>query len=84
MALLDRDGVYGAPRFHLAAQKLKVKAHIGAEMTSSAETVGSRTQWLLPRVSVALRVSRGISKPVSSDYSHKAACPKISKADTQE
>ncbi len=34
MALLDRDGVYGAPRFHLAAQKLKVKAHIGAEVTS--------------------------------------------------
>ena len=34
MALLDRDGVYGAPRFHLAAAKLKVKAHIGAEITS--------------------------------------------------
>ena len=34
MALLDRDGVYGAPRFYLAAQKLKVKAHIGAEITS--------------------------------------------------
>src|SRR5215472_9693025 len=34
MALLDRDGVYGSPRFHLAAQKLKVKAHIGAEVTS--------------------------------------------------
>src|SRR5579862_7353723 len=34
MALLDRDGVYGAPRFHLAAQKLKIKAHIGAEVTS--------------------------------------------------
>jgi len=34
MALLDRDGVYGAPRFHLAAKKLKVKAHIGAEITS--------------------------------------------------
>src|ERR1700678_3519536 len=34
MALLDRDGVYGAPRFHLAAQKLKIKAHIGAEITS--------------------------------------------------
>src|SRR5580704_16378009 len=28
MALLDRDGVYGAARFHLAAQKLKMKAHI--------------------------------------------------------
>ncbi len=34
MALLDRDGVYGAPRFHLAADKRKVKAHIGAEITS--------------------------------------------------
>ena len=31
MALLDRDGVYGAARFHLAAKKLGVKAHIGAE-----------------------------------------------------
>ena len=29
MALLDRDGVYGAARFHLAAQKLKVKRILG-------------------------------------------------------
>ncbi len=34
MALLDTDGVYGAPRFHLAAGKAKIKAHIGAEVTS--------------------------------------------------
>ena len=34
MALLDRDGVYGAPRFYLAAKKLNIKAHIGAEITS--------------------------------------------------
>jgi len=33
MALLDRDGVYGAPRFHVAAKKTKLKAHIGAEVT---------------------------------------------------
>src|SRR6266850_1125496 len=32
MALLDRDGVYGAARFHLAGKKLGVKAHIGAEI----------------------------------------------------
>src|SRR5215831_67915 len=32
MALLDRDGIYGAPRFHLAAAKVGLKAHIGAEM----------------------------------------------------
>jgi error-prone DNA polymerase len=35
LALLDRDGVYGAPRFHLAAKKLSIKAHIGAEITSA-------------------------------------------------
>ncbi len=33
MALLDRDGVYGAPRFHLSAKKNGIKAHIGAELT---------------------------------------------------
>src|ERR1051326_9407743 len=33
MALLDRDGLYGAPRFYLAAQKIGVRAHIGAEVT---------------------------------------------------
>src|SRR5579864_5936212 len=33
MALLDRDGVYGAPRFHMAAKQSKIKAHIGAEIS---------------------------------------------------
>src|SRR5512146_156487 len=37
MALLDRDGVYGAPRFHLAARKLGLRAHIGAEITFSPQ-----------------------------------------------
>lgn len=32
MALLDRNGVYGAPRFHMAAKKAGIKAHIGAEV----------------------------------------------------
>jgi len=36
MALLDRDGVYGSPRFHLAAKKAGIKAHIGAEITCTA------------------------------------------------
>ena len=35
MALLDRDGVYGAPRFHLAAKQKGIKAHIGAEIKVS-------------------------------------------------
>jgi error-prone DNA polymerase len=33
MALLDRDGLYGAPQFYLAANKIGVRAHIGAEVT---------------------------------------------------
>jgi error-prone DNA polymerase len=35
MAVLDRDGVYGAPRFYLAAKKLTLQAHIGVEVTSA-------------------------------------------------
>ncbi|MGC2110991.1 MAG: error-prone DNA polymerase [Candidatus Korobacteraceae bacterium] len=53
MALLDRDGVYGAPRFYLAAKKLKIKAHIGAEITSllpctQANEAASRLALLCP------------------------------------
>ncbi len=33
MALLDRDGVYGSARFHRAAKKAGIKAHVGAEIT---------------------------------------------------
>src|SRR5438270_12747198 len=32
MALLDRNGLYGAPRFHTSAKKLGLRAHIGAEI----------------------------------------------------
>src|SRR5437870_8921291 len=44
MALLDRDGVYGSARFHLAAQKLGIKAHIGAEVTVSSPKSKTRRQ----------------------------------------
>ena len=33
LALLDRDGVYGAPRFHLAAKRAGIKPIVGAELT---------------------------------------------------
>jgi error-prone DNA polymerase len=32
MAIVDRNGVYGAPRFHMAAKKAGVRAHIGSEI----------------------------------------------------
>src|SRR5262245_34727576 len=33
LALLDRDGVYGLPRFHKAAQAAGIKPIVGAELT---------------------------------------------------
>jgi error-prone DNA polymerase len=33
LALLDRDGIYGVPRFHLAAKKAGIRAIVGAELT---------------------------------------------------
>src|SRR3954470_7493287 len=33
LALLDADGVYGAPRFHRAALKAGIRPIIGAELT---------------------------------------------------
>src|SRR3954471_22296149 len=38
LALLDRDGVYGAPRFHLAASRAGIKAIVGAELTMAMAT----------------------------------------------
>jgi error-prone DNA polymerase len=47
MALLDRDGVYGSPRFHLAANKAEIKAHIGAEVTCHSSRSESRLPLLV-------------------------------------
>src|SRR5512146_2651974 len=44
MALLDRDGVYGAPRFHQAAKKAGLKAHIGAEIQFRASNSAFENQ----------------------------------------
>jgi len=50
MALLDRDGVYGSPRFHLAMKKLGLKAHIGAEITSLLTASADPGEPALPRL----------------------------------
>src|SRR5579862_1094088 len=47
IALLDRDGVYGSPRFHMAAKTAGLRAHVGAEI--SVEGFGnraSRPSWM--------------------------------------
>jgi error-prone DNA polymerase len=50
MALLDRDGVYGAARFHLAMKKLGLQAHIGAEITSLLPHILLSDNVIPPRV----------------------------------
>src|SRR5271167_4852298 len=52
MALLDRDGVYGAAHFHLAMQKLGLQAHIGAEITSLLPHLPLSDNVALPRISL--------------------------------
>ncbi|MBI4622588.1 MAG: error-prone DNA polymerase [Verrucomicrobia bacterium] len=39
LALLDRDGVYGAPRLHGAARESNLRARVGAELTMEDGTV---------------------------------------------
>ncbi len=49
MALLDRDGVYGAPRFHLAGEKQGIKAHVGAEITVHSNVQRPRSKVQRPK-----------------------------------
>ena len=47
IAITDRNGIYGAARFHSMAKKRGIRAHIGAEI--SVRNLGSRMrppQWL--------------------------------------
>jgi error-prone DNA polymerase len=53
MALLDRNGLYGAPRFHITAKKAAIRAHIGAEI--AVRDAGERVRppaWVPHRVPV--------------------------------
>jgi error-prone DNA polymerase len=51
VALLDRDGVFGAPQFYRAANAAGLKAIVGAELTigpSGAPGSGTEQTWSLP------------------------------------
>src|SRR3977135_3422567 len=42
IALVDRDGLYGSPRFHMAAKSVGIRPHVGAEI--SVEGFGNRAK----------------------------------------
>ena len=54
LALLDRDGVYGLPRFHLAATRAGLKAIVGAELTIGAGSLRLARQYLTESFVLAL------------------------------
>src|SRR5690242_2849131 len=61
LALLDADGVYGAPRFHKAAKQLGLRAIIGAELTvdSGLVAAGSGLDSRLATITNAVAMGRG-------------------------
>ncbi len=73
LALLDRDGVYGLPRFHLAAKKAGLRAHLGAEVTATSGPrrpllVATRTGYrnlcrLLTRLKLRAKKGEGAATP---------------------
>src|SRR5436305_12272456 len=85
MALLDRDGVYGAPRFHMAAKKAGIRAHIGAEV---ACTDGNRYPLLaesrpgyqtlcrlIARMKLRAKKGEGAATPEEfAEFSHGLVC----------
>jgi error-prone DNA polymerase len=85
MALLDRDGLYGSPRFHLAMKKLRLKAHIGAEITCAeggrlALLVASREGYqnlchLLTRMKLRAEKGKGAMQfSEAAEFSHGLIC----------
>ena len=89
MALLDTDGVYGAPRFHLAADKAKIKAHIGAEVSATINSPQRhrdieknriiRKQELLSSVPPCLRGEFRLALLVASRPGYQNLCRLITK-----
>jgi error-prone DNA polymerase len=57
IALLDRDGVYGAPRFHKAAKAAGIRPIIGCELTLESQKSEVRSQKLPPRSDFRLQTS---------------------------
>jgi DNA polymerase III alpha subunit len=83
IALLDRDGVYSAPRFHLAAKRAGLKAIIGAELTIALESLIPHPQSRIPHPESRIpnRESRTFRLPVlvESREGYKNLCGLITR-----
>src|SRR3954451_19283585 len=50
LALLDADGVYGAPRFHRAAKQAGIRPIVGAELTIRSGVAPKSESRITPRL----------------------------------
>ena len=67
LALLDRDGVYGAPRFHKAAKAAGIKPIIGAELTIAPPSPRlGQGDWLLPVLCESAQGYRNLCKLITT------------------
>ena len=63
MAVLDRDGMYGAPRFYMAAKNMCIRALMGAEVTAEEG-------WRYP---LLVESRAWISEYLPADHAHEDA-----------
>ena len=79
LALLDADGVYGAPRFHKAARQAGLKAIIGAELTIAKSQIPNQSRIANHKSQMASaragRVAGGLSKSLPPRDAHEDARP---------
>ena len=68
VALLDRDGVYGAPQFFRAAKAAGLKAFLGSDVTMRPERAGADGR------SAAAARSRPEGHPALTAASIRSAC----------
>ena len=72
VALLDRDGVSGAPRFHKAALSAGVRPLIGAELTietgqQASRPTGTDDVFTAGAVCIAGRMAQSLPPPVAHE-----------------
>ena len=65
VALLDRDGMYGAPQFYRAARAAGVKAMVGAELTTSTTGTTGTTGTTLPVLVESVEGYRNLCRLIS-------------------
>ncbi|HEY4353817.1 MAG TPA: PHP domain-containing protein, partial [Paraburkholderia sp.] len=61
LALLDADGVYGAPQFYREAKKAGIKAIVGAELTMHADG----HTWVLPLLVASVEGYRNLCRTIT-------------------